>query len=107
MPGPGKGRTLSPRGNMGSSSEINQMSGDKGNSRGANKGDGLNPGRQRGFNQSTNIETPTLNDMKAKQSALVSKFMTFANRKNTAMIELYERAFYNKRPCPTDLSFKY
>ena len=36
--------------------------------------------------------------MKAKQNALVSKFMTFANRKNTVMIELYERDFYNKRP---------
>ena len=36
--------------------------------------------------------------MKAKQGAIVSKFMTFSNRKNTAMIKLYERAFYNQRP---------
>ena len=61
-------------------------------------GDGLNPNRQKGFNWQGRIETPTLNDMKAKQGAIVSKFMTFSNRKNTAMIELYERAFYNKRP---------
>ena len=36
--------------------------------------------------------------MKAKQGAVVSKFMTFMNRKNSVMIELYERAFYNKKP---------
>ena len=60
--------------------------------------DGLNPNRQRGFNWQTRIETPTLNDMRAKQGAVVSKFMTFMNRKNTIMIELYERAFYNKKP---------
>ena len=60
--------------------------------------DGLNPNRQRGFNVQTRIVTPTLNDMKAKQGAVVSKFMTFMNRKNTLSIELYERAFYNKKP---------
>lgn len=36
--------------------------------------------------------------MRAKQGALVSKFLTFINRKNTLTIELYERAFYNRRP---------
>ena len=60
--------------------------------------DGLNPNRQRGFNWQARIDTPTLNDMKAKQGAVVSKFMTFMNRKNSVMIELYERAFYNKKP---------
>ena len=78
--------------------------------------DGLNPNRQRGFNAQSRIETPTLNDMKAKQGAIVSRFMTFANRKNTVMVELYERSFYTKRPgwdslanfvyndlCPSDL----
>ena len=44
------------------------------------------------------IETPTLNDMQAKQGAVVSKFLTFLNRKKSLMIELYERAFYAKRP---------
>ena len=53
--------------------------------------------------------------MRARQGAVVSKFMTFMNRKNTLMIELYERAFYTRKPgwdnlanfvyndlCPTD-----
>ena len=60
--------------------------------------DGLNPNRQKGFNWQTRIVTPTLNDMKAKQGAVVSKFMTFMSRKNSVMIELYERAFYNRKP---------
>ena len=60
--------------------------------------DGLNPNRQRGFNWQARIDTPTLNDMKAKQGAVVSKFMTFMNRKNSVTIELYERAFYNRKP---------
>ena len=73
---------------------------------------GLNPRRQRGFGR---IETPTLLDMQVKQGAVVSKFLTFLNRKKSLMIELYERAFYAKRPgwdhvanfiyndlCPTD-----
>ena len=77
---------------------------------------GLNPARQRGFNMPQRIETPTLNDMKAKQGAIVSKFMTFMNRKESVMIELYERSFYTRRPgwdslanfvyndlCPTDV----
>ena len=48
-----------------------------------NNQDGLNPSRQRGFNWQQRIETPTLNDMKARQGAVVSKFMTFNNRKKT------------------------
>ena len=60
--------------------------------------DGLNPSRQRGFNWQQRIITPTLNDMRAKQGAVVSKFMTFMNRKNSVKIELYEKAFYNKKP---------
>ena len=77
---------------------------------------GLNPSRQRGFNMQQRIETPTLNDMKAKQAAIVSKLMAFMNRKQSVMIELYERSFYAKRPgwdslanfvyndlCPTDV----
>ena len=60
--------------------------------------DGLNPNRQRGFNWQTRIVTPTLNDMRAKQGAVVSKFLTFMNRKNSIKIELYEKAFYNKKP---------
>ena len=60
--------------------------------------EGLNPKRQRGFNWQPRIVTPTLNDMKAKQGAVVSKFMTFMNRKNSVKIELYEKSFYTKKP---------
>ena len=59
--------------------------------------DGLNPNRQRGFGLKR-IETPTLNDMRARQGAVVSKFMNFMQRKNTVVIELYEKAFYTRRP---------
>ena len=40
---------------------------------GNNQSDGLNPNRQRGF-VTRRIETPTLNDMRARQGAVVSKF---------------------------------
>ena len=59
---------------------------------------GLNAKRQKGFGQRGRIETPTLNDIQAKQGAVVSKFLTFLNRKRSLMIDLYERAFYNNRP---------
>ena len=63
-------------------------------------GDGLNPHRQKGFGAaaSRRIETPTLNDMRARQGAVVSKFMNFMLRKNTIVIDLYNRAFFNKKP---------
>ena len=40
-------------------------------------GNGLNPNRQKGFRAaaSRRIETPTLNDMRARQGAVVAKFM--------------------------------
>ena len=62
--------------------------------------DGLNPNRQKGFGAavSRKIETPTLNDMRARQGASVGKFMSFMHRKNTIVIDLYNRAFYSKRP---------
>ena len=91
---PGRG---GPAGPSGGNRKIPGMG--AGGDQNMNKGsDGLNPNRQKGFSPQPRIETPTLNDMKAKQGAIVSKFMTFANRKNTVMIELYERAFYAKRP---------
>ena len=109
-------------GGMGNNRDINQERARNSESEtwagGARQRDipGLYPGRQRGFQGwQRRIETPSLNDMRAKQGAVVSKFMTFMNRKNTLMIELYERAFYNKKPgwdnlanfvyndlCPTD-----
>ena len=62
--------------------------------------DCLNPNRQKGFGAavSRKIETPTLNDMRARQGASVGKFMSFMHRKNTIVIDLYNRAFYSKRP---------
>ena len=63
-------------------------------------GDGLNPNRQKGFGAAATrrIETPTLNDMRARQGAVVGKFLNFMHRKNTIVIELYNKAFFSKRP---------
>ena len=36
--------------------------------------------------------------MRARQGAFVGKFMNFMNRKNTVVIDLYERAFYSRKP---------
>ena len=50
---------------------------------------GLNPYRMKGFARqqsgSVRVETPTLSSMKAKQGAIVSKFMTFFQRKFTLL----------------------
>ena len=59
----------------------------------------LNPLRPRGFGAvNTRVKTPSLNDMRAKQKAIVAKFMTFFQRKFTLVIELYEHAFYRHKP---------
>ena len=62
--------------------------------------DGLNPNRQKGFGAqaSKRVETPTLNDMRARQGAVVAKFMNFMLRKNAIVIDLYDRPFFAKRP---------
>ena len=71
---------------------------DSGNN-GRQNDDGLNPNRQRGFGATTRrIETTTLNEMRARQGAVVGKFMNFLQRKNTVVIDLYDRAFFAKRP---------
>ena len=44
------------------------------------------------------IETPSLNEMKAKQGAIVAKFMTFFKRRSTLVIEMYEACFYREKP---------
>ena len=44
------------------------------------------------------METPTLNELKAKQGAIVAKFMTFFRRKSTCVIEMYEKSFYKQKP---------
>ena len=74
--------------NKGVSDSQSRMSGD------------LNPNRQKGFGAAAfrRIETPSLNDMRARQGAVVGKFMNFMNRKNTIVIDLYDKAFFLRRP---------
>ena len=61
---------------------------------------GLNPNRQRGFGDQvpTRFETPRLSDMRAKQGAIVARFLTFFQRKSSLVIELYNAAFYRQKP---------
>ena len=62
---------------------------------------GLSPNRQRGFsdqNVPVRVETPSLNEMREKQGALVSRFMTFFQRKCSLVIEMYKTSFYRKKP---------
>ena len=60
---------------------------------------GLNPNRQRGFDANfPRIETPTLSDMRARQGAIVAKFLTFFQRKSSLVIELYNGVFYRQTP---------
>ena len=87
---------------------------------GNSDGSGLNPNRIRGFgsqlsNGKSGVETPSMNQMRAKEGAIVAKFMTFFRRKSTIVIEMYEACFYRNKPkwdqiadfvyrdlCPTD-----
>ena len=79
-----------------------------GNGRGNNGGvrrdghdhqSGLNPNRQRGFGESfPRIETPRLTDMRAKQGAVVARFLTFFQRKSSLVVELYNTVFYKQKP---------
>ena len=60
---------------------------------------GLNPNRQRGFDVNfPRMETPTLSDMRARQGAIVAKFLTFFQRKSSLVIELYNGVFYRQKP---------
>ena len=66
---------------------------------GGNVTGGLNPNRQRGFGAAfPRIETPRLSDIKAKQGAIVARFLTFFQRKTSLVIELYNAAFYRQKP---------
>ena len=59
----------------------------------------LDPRRPRRFeNVTTRVETPSLNDMRAKQGATVAKFITFLKRKSTLVVEMYETSFYRQKP---------
>ena len=56
-------------------------------------GSGLNPARQRGFGGA-----PSLSDLKARQGAIVARFMTFFQRKTSLVTELYNTVFYKQKP---------
>ena len=57
----------------------------------------LNPSRDKGFG-AMRMETPTMSDMRAKQGAIVARFMTFFQRKCSLVIEMYQGAFYRQKP---------
>ena len=62
-------------------------------------GSGLNPYKDKGFGTAfPRIETPRLSDMRAKQGAIVARFLTFFQRKASLVIELYNAAFYRQKP---------
>ena len=94
-------------GDAGSGGQVDGVTG-VGGQGGGGQGSGvrnqtsLNPTRNRGFgyNQgaASRIETPSLNDMRAKQNAIVAKFMTFFQRKCSLVIEMYEGSFYRQKP---------
>ena len=67
---------------------------------GAKDNSGLNPNRVRGFGQTpmNRASTPSLNDMRARQGAIVAKFMTFFKRKSSVVIEMYESCFFKEKP---------
>ena len=44
------------------------------------------------------FETPTIKEMKLKQNAIVPKFMTYLQRQNTLVVELYRNCFYRLKP---------
>ena len=102
--GQGGGRGVSDQssGDEGGDVGVGYSGGQCGNGLGAirrNDGSGLNVNRQRGFNfqQNMRIATTSLNDMRAKEGAIVSKFMTFLKRKNTFVFDLYEKVFFQKK----------
>ena len=60
---------------------------------------GLHPQRAKGFGMGqARVETPSLNDMRARQGAIVAKFMTFLKRKCSLVVEMYETSFYRQKP---------
>ena len=69
---------------------------------GARDQSGLNPNRQRGYSEQQvmtgRVETPSLNEMWVKQGAFESRFMTFFQRKNSLVVEMYEASFYRGKP---------
>ena len=81
-------------GEGGSGVESDGIDSDKGQ---GENGASLDPTRQKGFTPSR-LETQTLGEMRLKQRAIVARFMTFLQRKNSLVIEMYEPAFYRQKP---------
>ena len=78
--------------------------------------DGLNPNRQRGFGAGApirRIETTTLNDMRARQGAVVGKFMNtslaaqgaLAHRLQRRPRPIHKNAKSGAHPCSLPLGF--
>ena len=93
-------------GRFGSTGVSEGVHGDFGDKRGGRGGhedsSGLESNRQRGFglrgNLNSRFEAPSMNEMRAKQEAVVSNFLTFFQRKSTLVIELYRHCFYKLKP---------
>ena len=93
-------------GRFGSTGVSEGVHGDFGDKRGGRGGHvdsaGLVSNRQRGFglrgNLNSRFEAPSMNEMRAKQEAVVSNFLTFFQRKSTLVIELYRHCFYKLKP---------
>ena len=68
------------------------------------QGDGLHPDRPRGFahlqrrQYQSRFEAPSVNDLRARQEATVADFLTFYQRKNTLVVDLYKHCFYKLKP---------
>ena len=91
-------------GSIGGSEGVNGELGDgRGGTRGGQgDGSGLDHNRQRGFAQVRNMvnrfEAPSMNEIRARQEAVVANFLTFFQRKNTLVVELYMHCFYKLKP---------
>ena len=91
-------------GSIGGSEGVNGELGDgRGGTRGGQgDGSGLDHNRQRGFAQVRNMvnrfEAPSMNEIRARQEAVVANFLTFFQRKNTLVVELYRHCFYKSKP---------
>ena len=94
-------------GRVGSTGVSEEVHGDFGDKRGGVRGgqvdsSGLAANRQRGFglrrNLNSRFEAPSMNEIRARQEAVVSNFLTFFQRKSTLVVELYVHCFYKLKP---------
>ena len=73
---------------------------------GLNRGDasGLNPDRQKGFgNQVMRVETPSLSEMRARQGAIVAKFMIYVLRMTCVELSGMSSSTLSRCYCLSDL----